>query len=104
MRIGARVYHPAYGYMTDLYRLKQVPVEIDGRSPTASDLAALMQDVRSAEANVIYYEPQFDKSNVQRLADELGIRIAILDPLAPDYLENMCRMGQAIVAGWGEPK
>ncbi len=97
------VYHPAYGYFLDRYGLRQVAVEVQGRSPTASELAALIKAMGAAGAEVLYFDPRFDRSNAEQIASQLDLRIAPLDPLAADYLANLRRIADALLRGWSKP-
>ena len=48
------VFHPAYGYFGDAYGLKQIPVQIGGKEPTARQLARLIQLAKEDEVKVIF--------------------------------------------------
>lgn len=83
------VFHPAYGYFGDAYGLKQIPVEIEGKEPTAKRLARLIDLAKEDEVKVIFVEPQFSKKSAEALAKAIGGAVVPLDPLAPDYLKNL---------------
>jgi zinc transport system substrate-binding protein len=86
------VFHPAYGYFGDAYGLKQIPVQIGGKEPTAKQLARLIDLAKEAGVKVIFVEPQFSKKSAEALAKAIGGAVVPLDPLAPDYLKNLQRM------------
>ncbi len=90
------VFHPAYGYFTDRYGLKQVAVETGGREPSAKQLAALIDKAKHANVKVIFVQPQFDKKNAQVVAKAIGGAAVSLDPLSPDYLKNLDQMASRI--------
>ncbi len=83
------VFHPAFGYFTDAYGLKQVPVEVEGKEPTAKQLAALIQRARAADARVIFVQPQFPAKSAEAIADAIGGAVVPMDDLARDYLKNL---------------
>ena len=80
------VYHPAFGYFADAYGLKQVPVEIDGKEPTAKQLGELMTKARADRVRVILVQQQFPKKSAEAVAKEIGGAVVSVDPLAHDFL------------------
>ncbi len=98
------VFHPAYGYFTDRYGLKQVAVETGGKEPTARQLAALIDRAKQAGAKVIFVQPQFDRRNAETIAKAIGGAVVSLDPLSPDYLQNLNDMASRIEAAQADKK
>ncbi len=90
------VFHPAFGYFTDAYGLKQVPVEIEGKEPTARQLQALIARARAANVKVIFVQPQFAKKAAQTVAEAIGGVVVPLDDLARDYLKNLADIATKI--------
>ena len=86
------VFHPAYGYFGDAYGLKQVPVQIGGKEPTARQLARLIELAKEDGVRVIFVQPQFSKKTAETLAKSIGGAVVPLDDLAPDYLKNLQEM------------
>lgn len=92
------VFHPAYGYFADAYGLKQVPVEIEGKEPSARNLAALIKHAREEGVKVIFVQPQFSSKSAETIAEAINGVVVSLDPLAKDYLSNMKEMAVKIRA------
>ena len=86
------VFHPAYGYFGDAYGLKQIPVQIGGKEPTARQLTRLIQLAGEDGVRVIFVQPQFSKKSAEALAQAIGGAVVPLDDLAPDYLKNLREM------------
>jgi zinc transport system substrate-binding protein len=86
------VFHPAYGYFGDAYGLKQIPVQIGGKEPTARQLARLIELAKEDGVRVIFVQPQFSKKTAEALAKGIGGAVVPLDDLAPDYLKNLQEM------------
>jgi len=93
------VYHPAFGYFTDAYGLKQVPVEIEGKEPTARQLAELITRAKSAGVRVIFVQPQFGRKSAEAVANAIGGAVVPMDDLARDYLKNLEEMAAQIKTG-----
>lgn len=90
------VFHPAYGYFGDAYGLKQVPVQMAGKEPTAKQLARLIDLAEKEKVKVIFVQPQFSKKSAAALAEAIGATVAPLDDLAPDYLKNLQQMADKL--------
>jgi zinc transport system substrate-binding protein len=100
--VGRRFYifHPAWGYFADDYRLVQVPVEIDGKEPTERELTVLQQQARADGARVIFVQPQIAGRTAEVLAAAIGGRAQMLDPLADDVLANMLSTAEVLAAAF----
>ena len=83
------VFHPAFGYFTDAYGLKQIPVEIGGKEPTARQLAGLIDRAKAAGVKVIFVQPQFARKSAGAVAAAIDGVVVPLDDLARDYLKNL---------------
>ncbi len=93
------VFHPAYGYFLDEFGLKQVPVEIEGKSPTPRELAKLIEQAREQRVQVVFVQPQFSPRSAETLAQAISGVVVSLDPLARDYTTNLRSMAAAIRKG-----
>jgi zinc transport system substrate-binding protein len=92
------VFHPAFGYFADTYGLKQVPVEIEGKEPTAKQLAALIARAKAAGVKVIFVQPQFPVKSAEAVAQAIGGAVVPMDDLARDYLKNLEALAAKIKA------
>jgi zinc transport system substrate-binding protein len=90
------VYHPAFGYFADAYGLRQVPVEIEGKEPTARQLARLIARAKAEGVRVIFVQPQFSAKSAEAVAAAIGGTVIRLDDLAKDYLANLADMAEKV--------
>lgn len=90
------VYHPAFGYFLDDFGLRQVAVETGGKEPSPRTLAAILEHAREEGATTVFVQAQFPAAAAATVARSLGGTVAVMDPLARDWLDNLYRMGQAI--------
>lgn len=90
------VYHPAYGYFTDRYHLHQMAVESGGKEPGAGQLGGLIQQAKKDKAGTIFVQREFSERTAEAVAREIGGRVAVLDPMARDYLNNLIQMASSI--------
>ena len=83
------VFHPAFGYFTDAYGLRQVPIELGGMEPSARELAGLIEHATAEGVRVIFVQPQFSTRSASAIAEEIGGAVVPIDPLSADYMNNL---------------
>ena len=98
------VFHPAFGYFAHEYDLEQIAIEIGGHSPTPKEMIGFLAVAKEANIKVIFVQPQFDPRSAEVIAKELGAKVALLNPLAPDVIDNLHAIADAIVAGFSDPE
>ena len=82
------VYHPAWGYFAWAYGLEQIPIEMEGKSPTPRELQELIAMARKDGIKVIFVQPQFSLKSADIIAKAIGGRVMFANPLALDWAEN----------------
>ncbi len=90
------VFHPSFGYFADAYGLKQIPVELEGKSPSPRQLVALINQAKADGVKVVFVQKQFPASSAKAIADAIGGTVVQLDPLAEDGVANLHRIGESI--------
>lgn len=90
------VFHPSFGYFADAYGLTQIPIELDGKSPSPRQLAQLIDQARADDVHVIFVQQQFPASSAQAIADAIDGTVVQLDPLAEDCIANLRRISDSI--------
>ncbi len=83
------VFHPAWGYFARAYGLCQVPVEMEGKSPSPKDLAKLIKEARSLKIDTVFVQPQFSQKSASVIARAMNGKVVRLDPLAADWAANL---------------
>lgn len=86
------VFHPAWSYFARDYGLEMVPVEIGGSEPSAAEMADLVRTARENDIRVIFAQPEFNTRSAETIALEIGGRVLLISPLAPDWLDNLQRV------------
>jgi zinc transport system substrate-binding protein len=95
------VFHPSFGYFADAYGLRQVSIEIEGKSPKGKDLYHFIQMAKLSKARIIFVQPQFDQQAAGKIASAIRGAVVPLDPLAGNYMENMAYMASKIAEVMG---
>ncbi|MBA7486288.1 High-affinity zinc uptake system binding-protein ZnuA [subsurface metagenome] len=91
-RVASRtfmVYHPAFGYFARDYNLTMLPVEEEGKEPTAAGLAHLIKQAKEHNIKVVFAEPQFNPQSAKVIADAIGGKVVFINPLAKNYIVNL---------------
>ena len=89
------VYHPSYGYLADEAGLRMLSLEEEGKEATPQHLQNLIDQAREASVGVIFCQAEIDSRQSAAFAEEIGVRIQILDPLSEDYVANMRAIARA---------
>lgn len=95
------VFHPAFGYFARDFSLIQVAVGEGGHEPGPAGLSRLVSLAREEGISVVFAEPQFSTRESEVIAREINGTVVLLDPLAPDVLENLVRISGAIRNSYG---
>ena len=83
------VLHPAWGYFARDYDLEQIPIEIGGKEPSAQDITRIIDEAKQRNIKIIFASPQFNPQMAEVIANEIGGKVVLIDPLAKDYIDNL---------------
>jgi len=90
------VYHPAWSYFAEDYDLEQIPIEAEGKEPTAKDIQRIIEQARTYAIKVIFVSPQFNTKSAEVIAREIKGRVVMIDPLARDYGTTIGKVAAAL--------
>jgi len=90
------VYHPAFGYLADEYGFHQEHFQFEGKEPTIEQLKTVIELAREENIKVIFVQKQFSTESAQAIAEQIDGLVIEVDPLAPNYLENMQSIADTI--------
>lgn len=97
------VFHPSWGYFAQAYGLRQIPIEIEGKEPKPADLGKIATHARANRLQTIFVQPQFSRKSAETIAKTIGADVAVLDPLAPDWADNLKRAAESIAKAVNRP-
>lgn len=92
------IMHPSMGYFADDYGLMQVSIEKEGKQATAEHLKAVIDYAKDNNIKVVFYQKEFDNNQARTIASEIGGEVMELEPLAPNYLENLEKLSEVFSA------
>ncbi len=89
------VYHPNWTYFASDYGIEQIPIEEEGKEPTAEVMKNLIDQAVKYNIKVIFASPQFSTRSAETLAREIGGSVILVSPLEKNYIENMRKTAEA---------
>ena len=89
-------YHPSWGYFSDLYQLKQLALETEGKPPRGKQMVHLIEQAKQQGITTILIQKQFNTALVDLFAKEINASVTVVDPLAEDYLNNLRQFSEHI--------
>jgi zinc transport system substrate-binding protein len=96
------VFHPSFGRFAEAYGLRQIAIEMEGKSPSPRQLSAFVQTARQENIRVVFVEPQFESRSAEAVADAIGGRIERMDPMARDVFKSIRTLTVALVQAFRE--
>lgn len=97
-------FHGAWFYFAERYGLSIDAVfeEFPGKEPTAAYLADFIDKIKKNNIRVIYAEPEFPAVGIQQTADDLAVKLDMLNPIeatmrtGDTYIQVMLENGNKI--------
>lgn len=93
------VYHPSWSYFARDYGLVQIPIEAEGKEPTATGIKNLIRQAQEKNITVVFAAPEYSTKSAEVIADGIGGRVVLVSPLEEDYLKNMQNAASAFMEG-----
>ena len=69
------VFHPSWGYFAQEYNLKQISVEIEGKTPKPKGLILIIKEAKKENVRAIFIQPEFSDKIAKTLANQLKIKL-----------------------------
>ena len=90
------VFHPSWGYFAKEYELKEIAIEVGGKSPTPKNIIKIMKEAKEVGVKAIFVQPEFSDKIAKTLSNELQIPIIKISPLSGNWPENLIQLAKAI--------
>ncbi len=90
------VYHPAFGHFLEPYGISQKTIEQHGKKPTPRMLRNLIQKARRDQVGFIFAQPQIDQRVARSVAEAVGAKVVTIDPLSPNILRELEKLGREV--------
>jgi len=89
------VFHPNWTYFASDYGIRQIPIEEEGKEPTARHMKYVIDEALKYNIKKIFASPEFSAKSAEVLAREIGGSVILLSPLEKNYIENMRKTAMA---------
>ena len=83
------VYHPSLTYFARDYRLRQIPIEEEGREPSVSQLMATIKVAKDSQVKCLFLQKEFANRNTRIVARETGATVITINPLSYNWEDEM---------------
>ncbi len=90
------VFHPAWEYFANQYNLKQLAIEIDGKSPKPKELIKIIKTAKKYHIKAIIASKEFSTKTADQIAKTLHIKVIQISPLASNWNDNLITLAKAI--------
>ena len=91
------VFHPSFGYFARDYDLVMVPIEREGKEPTAESIAYLIKQAKENNIRVIFASPQYNPESAKVIARSINGTVVFIDPLSKDYIKNLSIITEELI-------
>ena len=91
------IYHPALSYYCREFNLNQIPIEVEGKEPSASYMQNVIREGKEKNIKAILIQEQFNRKKAMSIADELDAKVITINPLAADWSESMMEITKKLV-------
>ena len=88
------VFHPSWGTFAHTYGLRQISIEVEGKSPKPAQLQDLIERARADGIKVVFAQPQFSSKSAEQISKAIGGRVAVVDPMARDWANNLRKVAE----------
>lgn len=90
-------FHPSFAYFADDYGLEMYSLEQDGKEADAKQLANMIDFAKKENIKAIFYQAEHSSKQATAFAEEINGQAIMLEPLSPDYINNLKVMSDSIL-------
>ncbi len=94
------VYHPAWGYFGDQFKLIQVAVEEKGKKPGPQKIREIADFAKEHGIRTLIASSQFDPSTARMVARTFRGEVSVVNPLSKDILDELVVLSEEIAGGY----
>ncbi len=90
------IYHPALTYFTRDYSLNQLPIEEEGREPSAQQIKDIITAARKQNVKTMFVQKEFQNRNTQIVAQSTQAEVKDINPLAYNWPNEMVKIANKL--------
>lgn len=91
------IFHPSFTYLARDYDLEQITLEVQGKHPSPKHMSELIDMAKANNLKAIFIQKEFDRTNADQLAKEIGAQVVQLDPLTENWGTQILVIADKIV-------
>ena len=91
------IFHPALTYFARDYNLVQVPMEMDGKTPSPVYIKEIIDLAKQNDIHTVFIQKEFDSNNAQLIAKEINGKVIQIEPLMENWIKNITEITDQIV-------
>jgi len=90
------IFHDALSHFAHSYGLTQNVIQSGDAPPDPKRLRNIIKQAQENLTKTVYIQPQFDDQSARMIADAIGGRVVIINPLAEDVFTNMKQIADTL--------
>jgi zinc transport system substrate-binding protein len=94
------IYHPSLSYFAKDYKLEQLALEWEGKTPSPSHMRKLTDLGKDHQITTIFVQEEFDSKNAEVLSQEIGAQIVPINPLDENWPDQMVHIATKLKEQW----
>ena len=96
------IYHPALTYFAKDYGLNQIPVQIEGKTPSSKYMKTIIEKAKAEGIKAIVVQQQFDIQKAKTIAKEIDGKVITINPLNYNWEEEMMNIAKKLKNALGQ--
>lgn len=90
------IYHPILTYFARDYNLRQIPMEEEGREPSAGQLESVIKRAKAERARTFFVQKEFANRNADVVIKSIGAHKEEINPLGYDWCKEMISIARKL--------
>lgn len=90
------IYHPSLTYFAREYGILQIPIEEEGREPSALQLQNVIKLAKKEGVKTMLVQAEFANRNTQTISKSTGAKVERINPLGYNWHKEMIEIAQKI--------
>ncbi|MCP4297779.1 MAG: zinc ABC transporter solute-binding protein [Proteobacteria bacterium] len=96
-KINFAVFHPSWGYFAQAFGLRQIAIEVEGKSPKPRQLEKIIRELQTLKIKTLFVQPQFSQRSAKIVARAAKTRIGVLDSMSENWEDNLREAARLIL-------
>jgi len=92
------IFHPSLTYFARNYNLEQIPIEIEGKEPSARQMKYIVDLAKRENLHIVLLQKGFNMDNARQIAREINGKIIIIDPFDEHWEKQLRNISKIITS------